>query len=82
MDSRIRTFTAAGPTGWLLTFLGAREQGVRPHSGLAAGPAEWLLVFLDAERAERAARQRPEAVPARAGRTAEHPFGRMNARSA
>jgi hypothetical protein len=82
MDSRIRTSTAAGPTGWLLTFLGAREQGVRPHSGLAAGPAEWLLVFLEVERAELAARQRPAAVPHRSGRTEEHPFGRMNARSA
>jgi hypothetical protein len=83
MDSRIRTSTAAGPTGWLLGFLSAREQGLRPHSGLAAGPAEWLLVFLEVERAGLAARQRPAAVPSRTGgRAEEHPFGRMNARSA
>lgn len=83
MDSRIRTSTAAGPTGWLLSCLSAREQGLRPHSGRAAGPAEWLLVFLEVEQAELAARQRPAAVASRpGGRTEEHPFGRMNARSA
>jgi hypothetical protein len=81
MDSRIRTSTAAGPTGWLLAFLGAREQAMRSHSGLAAGPAEWLLVFLEVERAELTARQRP-ALLSRRGRTEEYPFGRMNARSA
>ncbi|TYB49613.1 hypothetical protein [Actinomadura chibensis] len=84
MDSRIR---GAGPTGWLLAFLGARERALRPHTGLAAGPAEWLLVFLEVERAELASRRRrPAAVPPSradaAGRPWESPFGRLTARSA
>lgn len=81
MDSRIRPATASGPTGWLLTFLGAREQALRTHSGLATGPAEWLLVFLEVERAEMANRQRPTLL-SRRGRSEEYPFGRLNARSA
>lgn len=83
MDSRIRTAGTSGPTGWLLAFLGAREQALRTHTGLAAGPAEWLLVFLEVERTELAARQRPAALLPRRGRTAEEsPFGRLTARSA
>ncbi|MFD0683500.1 hypothetical protein [Actinomadura fibrosa] len=81
MDSRIRAAATAGPTGWLLTFLNAREHALRTHSGLAAGPAEWLLVFLEVERAELAGRQRP-ALLSRRGRSEEYPFGRLNARSA
>ena len=85
MHSRIRTAGTSGPTGWILAFLGAREQAMCTHSGLAAGPAEWLLVFLEVERAELAARQRPErAAPllSRRGRSEESPFGRLTARSA
>ncbi|WP_131737621.1 hypothetical protein [Actinomadura roseirufa] len=81
MHSRIRTCVAAGPTGWLLTFLRARERGLRAHRGLAAGPAEWLMVFLEVGRAEPAAERRP-APPATGGRVEEHPFGRLSARSA
>ncbi|TYK46788.1 hypothetical protein [Actinomadura decatromicini] len=83
MDSRIRS---AGPAGWLLAFLGARERALRPHTGLAAGPAEWLLVFLEVERDGLASRQRPAAVPPnRENATGQHwesPFGRLTARSA
>ncbi|MGP4022669.1 hypothetical protein [Actinomadura sp. 3N407] len=91
MYSRIRAAGTSGPTGWLLAFLGAREQAMRTHTGLAAGPAEWLLVFLEVERAELASRQRPErperperAAPllSRRGRPEESPFGRLTARSA
>ncbi|MFB4304570.1 hypothetical protein [Actinomadura sp. GTD37] len=82
MNSRIRTARACGPTGWLLAFLGAREQTLRTHTGLAAGPAEWLLVFLEVERAELAARQRPATLLARRDRREESPFGRLTARSA
>ncbi|MFA1540540.1 hypothetical protein [Actinomadura monticuli] len=82
MNSRIRGAGAAGPTGWLLAFLGAREQALRTHSGLAAGPAEWLLVFLQVESAELAARQRPAPLLARRDRREESPFGRLTARSA
>lgn len=94
MHSRFRAAGTSGPTGWLLAFLGAREQAMRTHTGLAAGPAEWLLVFLEVERTELASRQRPErherherperAAPllSRRGRPEESPFGRLNARSA
>ncbi|WP_433465091.1 hypothetical protein ACQPZP_42075 [Spirillospora sp. CA-142024] len=82
MDSRIRAAGASGPTGWLLAFLGAREQALRTHTGVAAGPTEWLLVFLEVERTELAARQRPAPLLARRGRTEESPFGRLTARSA
>lgn len=82
MDSRIRATGTSGPTGWLLAFLGAREQALRTHTGLAAGPAEWLLVFLEVEHAELASRQRPAALLPRRGRSEESPFGRLNARSA
>lgn len=88
MYSRIRAAGASGPTGWLLAFLGAREQAMRTHTGLAAGPAEWLLVFLEVERAELASRQRPERperpahMLSRRGRPEESPFGRLTARSA
>ncbi|QXJ23330.1 hypothetical protein AGRA3207_004471 [Actinomadura graeca] len=81
MESRIRATGGTGPTGWLLTFLGAREQALRTHSGLATGPTEWLLVFLEVERAELAGRQRPTLL-SRRGRPEEYPFGRLNARSA
>ncbi|MFG2086937.1 MULTISPECIES: hypothetical protein [unclassified Spirillospora] len=85
MYSRIRAARTSGPTGWLLAFLGAREQTMRTHTGLAAGPAEWLLVFLEVERAELASRQRPERpapMLSRRGRPEESPFGRLTARSA
>ncbi|SFO21146.1 hypothetical protein SAMN04489713_104525 [Actinomadura madurae] len=82
MHSRIRTTGPSGPTGWLLAFLGAREQALRTHTGVAAGPAEWLLVFLEVERAELAARQRPATLLSRRGRSEESPFGRLAARSA
>ncbi|MFA1549773.1 hypothetical protein [Actinomadura chokoriensis] len=82
MHSRIRAAVSSGPTGWLLAFLGAREQALRIHTGLAAGPAQWLLVFLEVEHAERAARQRPATLPARRDRREESPFGRLTARSA
>ncbi|MEO3823289.1 hypothetical protein [Actinomadura sp. B10D3] len=82
MHSRIRNTGPSGPTGWLLAFLGAREQALRTHTGVAAGPAEWLLVFLEVERAELAARQRPAALLSRRGRSEESPFGRLTARSA
>lgn len=83
MNSRIRAAAAAGPTGWLLAFLGAREQALRTHTGLADGPAAWLLVFLEVERAELAARQRPATtLLARRDRREESPFGRLTARSA
>ncbi|WP_030170249.1 hypothetical protein [Spirillospora albida] len=86
MDSRIRNRRAAGPTGWLLTFLGARERALRTHAGRAGGPAEWLLVFMEVERTglERTGldnRRRP-AVPAQRGAPEESPFGRLNVRSA
>ncbi|TDE36836.1 hypothetical protein [Actinomadura sp. 6K520] len=85
MYSRFRGAGTSGPARWLLAFLGAREQAMRTHTGLATGPAEWLLVFLEVERAELAARQRPErAAPMRSrrGRPEESPFGRLTARSA
>ncbi|WP_121432600.1 hypothetical protein [Actinomadura pelletieri] len=78
----MRTPRTSGPTGWLLAFLGAREQALRTHTGQAAGPTEWLLVFLEVERAELAARQRPATLLPRRGRTEESPFGRLTARSA
>lgn len=81
MDSRIRHRRVAGPTGWLLTFLGARERALRTHAGRAGGPAEWLLVFMEVERADLANRRRPT-VPAQRGATEESPFGRLNVRSA
>ncbi|MBT2206586.1 MULTISPECIES: hypothetical protein [Actinomadura] len=87
MDSRIGA-VARGPAGWLLTFLGARERGLRTHRGLAAGPAEWLLAFLEVERAEldvrrppAKGRQRPAMLAPR-GRAEESPFARRPARSA
>ncbi|WUH99755.1 hypothetical protein OHR68_40770 [Spirillospora sp. NBC_00431] len=82
MHSRIRSAGESGPAGWLLAFLGAREQALRTHTGLAAGPAEWLLVFLEVESAGLAARQRPAALLPRRGRSEESPFGRLAARSA
>ncbi|QFG22629.1 hypothetical protein [Actinomadura sp. WMMB 499] len=84
MDSRIRGSRASGPTGWLLTFLHARERGLRAHTGPAAGPAEWLLVFLEVESTELAARQqqRPATLISRRGKAEEQSFGRLTARSA
>ncbi|GGU92889.1 hypothetical protein GCM10010182_05320 [Actinomadura cremea] len=84
MDSLIRGSRESGPTGWLLTFLHARERGLRTHAGLAAGPAEWLMVFLEVESAELAARrqQRPATLLSRRGKAEEPSFGRLTARSA
>lgn len=84
MDSRIRGSRASGPTGWLLTFLNARERGLRAHTGMAAGPAEWLMVFLEVESAELAGRQqqRPATLLSRRGKAEEPAFGRLTARSA
>ncbi|WP_242902707.1 hypothetical protein [Actinomadura terrae] len=87
MDSRTGA-ALTGPAGWLITFLGARERGLRTHRGLAAGPAEWLLAFLEVENAELEIlrppardRQRPTML-ARRGRVEESPFVRRPARSA